>query len=90
MLAGVSAKSTSHLGRLRLPLELVDLPLLSDGLTMHGVLEPFDHGFEVGKALLEVLETPGYGQIRLAGIGRNARWLSAQTKLTRHASKHSS
>jgi hypothetical protein len=90
VLAGVSAKRTSHLGRLRLLLELVDLPLLSDGLTMHGVLEPFDHCFEVGKSFLEVLETPGYGQIRLAVTGRDACWLSAQPKLTRHTSKRSS
>ena len=51
MFSGVSAKSASYLGWLRPPLELIDLPLMSDRLTVHRVLEPFDHRFKVAEGV---------------------------------------
>jgi hypothetical protein len=87
MLPGIFAKSASYLGWLRLPLELIDLPLLSDRLTVHGVLEPFDHGFKVPESFLDLLETPSYRRVLSAVIGRDARWLSAWAELNDHAFK---
>jgi hypothetical protein len=60
VLPGISAKSASYLGWLHDPLELIDLPPLSDRLAVHGVLEPFDHGLEVPKAFLQVLHALRY------------------------------
>jgi hypothetical protein len=72
MLPGISAKSASYLGWLRIPLEPIDLPRLSDRLSVHGVLKPFDHGLEVPKAFLQVLETLLYRRVPPAGIRRGA------------------
>jgi hypothetical protein len=88
MLPGISAKSASYLGWLRVLLELIDLPPLSDRLTVHGVLEPFDHGFKVPKAFLQVLKTLRYPRVLSAGIGRDARRLSARAELNHHSFKH--
>lgn len=85
MLPGISAKSASHLGRLRLPLELIDLAPLSNGLAVHGVLEPFDHGLEVRNAFLQVLETLRCGRVSPAGIGRSAGRPSARAESGHHA-----
>jgi hypothetical protein len=67
MFSGVSAKSPSYLGWLRLPLELIDLPPMPDRLTVHRVLEPFDHRFKVPKASFHILETLQYGRVLAAG-----------------------
>jgi hypothetical protein len=85
VLARILAKSASYLGWLGLPLELIDLPPLSNRLTVHGVLEPFDHGFKVRNASLQVLETLRYRLVPSGGIGRDARWLSARAELNHHA-----
>jgi hypothetical protein len=79
------AESASHLGWLRLLLELIDLPSLPGRLTVYGVLESFDHGFEVLEALLQGLE------MRLvlgAGIGSDARFLIALVELIHRAFEH--
>jgi hypothetical protein len=73
VLPGISAKSASDLRWIRLPLKLIELPALPNGLTMHGVLESFDHGLEVPEAVLEALETLRYRRIPPAGLGRGAR-----------------
>ena len=67
MLPCVFAKGASYLGGLRLPLELIDLPSLPDRLTVHSVLEPFDHRFKVLEAYFHVLETLQYGRVLAAG-----------------------
>jgi hypothetical protein len=72
MLPGIAAESSSHRAWLRLLMEPIDRPRLSDRLTMHCVLEPFDHGFKVSKALLQVLETLRYRWVLSAVIGRGA------------------
>jgi hypothetical protein len=72
VLPRIFAKSASYLGWLRLLLELIDLPRLSYRLTVHGVLEPFDHGFKVSESFLHVLETLRYRRVLSAG-GRDAR-----------------
>jgi hypothetical protein len=77
------AKSASHLGWLRFLLELVDLVSVPDRLTVHGVLEPFDHGFKVLKALLQNLETRPV--LVAAGIGSDARFLAPRAELNHHA-----
>jgi hypothetical protein len=77
-------KSLSYLGRLRFPLELVDLPLISDRLAVNGVLEPFGHRFEMPKAILQILDTLRHRQV-LSGSGRSAGWLSARAQSNRDA-----
>jgi hypothetical protein len=74
MLPGISAKRASHLGWLRILLEPIDLPRLSDRLTVHGVLESFDHRFKVPNAFLQVLKTLRSRRVLPAGIGRDPRW----------------
>ncbi len=86
MLPGVLAKSASDFGRLRLLLELIDLPSLPGRLTVDGVLEPFDHGLEVLRALLQNLETRPV--LLAAGIGSDARFLAARAELNHHAFEH--
>jgi hypothetical protein len=88
MLPGISAKSAPYLGWLRVLLEPIDLPPLSDRLTVHGVLEPFGHGFKVPKAFLQVLKTLRYRRVLSAGIGRDARRLSARAELNHHTFMH--
>jgi hypothetical protein len=87
MLPGISAKSAPYLGWLCVPLELIDVPLLSDRLTVHGILEPFGHGFKVSKAFLQVLETLRYRRDLSAGAGRDAGSLSARAELDHDAFK---
>jgi hypothetical protein len=72
MLPGISAESASHRGWLPLLLEPIDRLRLSDRLTMHCVLEPFDHGFKVSKAFLQALKTLRYRRVLSAAIGRGA------------------
>jgi hypothetical protein len=86
MLPGIPAESAPYLGRLRLLLELVDLASLSDRLTVNGVLEPFDHGFEVLDAFLHALETRRV--LVAAGSGGDARLLSARAESNRDAFEH--
>jgi hypothetical protein len=88
VLPGVSAKSPSDLGRLSLPLELVDFPSLANRLTVHGVLKPFDHGLEVPEACLQALDTLRYRPMPPTGIGRDTRGLSAWAKSNHHAFEH--
>jgi len=66
-------------------LELIDLPRLSDRLTVHGVLEPFDHGFKVRKAFLQALEPLHHRRILPGAIRRGAGWLSARAELNHDA-----
>jgi hypothetical protein len=75
----VSAESASYRGWLRLLLELIDLPSLPGRLTVYGVLETFDHGFEVLEAVLQNLETRPVPAI--VGIGGEARFRSARAEL---------
>jgi hypothetical protein len=84
----VLAKSTPHLGRLRFPLELIDLPTLPDRLTVHRVLKPFDHGFNMPKAFLQVLELLRYRWVLSAVVVWNARWRCTYAKSSRHTFKH--
>jgi hypothetical protein len=86
MLPRVLAKGASDLGRLRLLLELIDLPPLPHRLTVHGVLEPFDHGFKVLNAFRQDLKTRPV--LVAAGIGGKSRFLSARAKLNHHAFEH--
>jgi hypothetical protein len=79
---------TSYLSWLRVPLELIDFPPLSDRLTVHGVLEPFDQRFKAPKAFLDDLKTLRYRRVLSAGIGRDARCLSARAELNHHPFKH--
>jgi hypothetical protein len=83
VLSGVPSKGASYRSRLRLLLEIFDLLFLPRRLTVDGVLEPFDHGFEVLEALLQDLETR---RVRvMAGMGSDARFLSARAELSRYA-----
>jgi hypothetical protein len=82
----VLAESASYLGWLRLPLELIDLPSLPSRLTVYGVLESFDHGFEVLEAFLQNLETRPV--LVMVGIGGEARFRSARAELNDQAFKH--
>jgi hypothetical protein len=81
VLPSISAESASYLGRLGLPLELIDLPPLPDRLAVHGVLEPFDHGFEVPEASLQCFKTLQNRCVRLPFLGTDARPLSAPARL---------
>ena len=85
MLPRVSAKSASYLTWLHVLLKLIDLPFLPDRLTVHCVLEAFDHGFKVLKAFFQGLKTLRYRRFLSVGIGRDARWLSTQAELNHHA-----
>jgi hypothetical protein len=86
MLAGIFAKSPSDLGRLRFLLELFDLAPQPDRLTVHSVLEPFDHGLDVLEAFLQVLDT--HPVLVAAGIGTDARFVSARAESNRDAFEH--
>jgi hypothetical protein len=86
MLPGILAESASYLGWLRPPLEVLDLPFPPDRLTVHGVLEPFDHGLELLEAFLQDLETRRV--LLAAGIGSDARFLAARAELNHHAFEH--
>jgi hypothetical protein len=88
MLPRVSAKSASYLTWLHVLLKLIDLPFLPDRLTVHCVLEAFDHGFEMLEAFLQGLKTLRYRRVLLAGVGRDARWLSTQAESNHHAFKY--
>jgi hypothetical protein len=57
VLPGIASESASQLCRLHLPLQLLDISSLPNGLTVHRVLEPFEHRFEVIDASLDHLET---------------------------------
>jgi hypothetical protein len=81
VLPGISAKSAPYLGRLHLPLELIDLPSLPDRLAVHRVLEPFDHGFEVSEASLQCFKALQNRCVRLPFLGTDARPLSAPARL---------
>jgi hypothetical protein len=72
MLPGILAKSASYLPWFRPLLKLIDLLPLPNRLTVHRVLEPFDHRFEVLKAFLDDVETLRHRRLLLAGIGRGA------------------
>ena len=80
VIPGILAKSASYLGRLRLPLELIDRPPLPDRLAVDGVLEPFDHGFKVPEAPLQGFQALGNRCVRMPCVGA-ARRLSAQARL---------
>ena len=82
----VLAESASHLGRLRLLLELVDLVCLSDRLNVHAVLEPLHHGFEVLEALLQNLEARPV--LVLLGIGSGARSRLTRAESNNQALEH--
>jgi hypothetical protein len=84
MVPRVSAKSASYLTWLHVLLKLIDLPFLPDRLTVHCVLEAFDHGFKVLEAFFQGRETLRYRRVLSVGIGRDAR-LSAQAELNHHA-----
>ena len=86
MLACVLDESAAYLGRLRFPLELVDLASLPDRLTVHGVLESFDHGLEVLEAFLQDLKPRPV--LVLVGIGSEARFPSARAELNNQAFEH--
>jgi len=88
MLPGIPAQGTPYLRRFDLSLEPIDLPLVSDRLTVHRVLEPFDHGLEVPEACLQALDTLRYRLIPSTGIGRATRGLSAWAKSSHHAFEH--
>jgi hypothetical protein len=79
VLPRVLAKRAAYLGRLRLPLELIDRPFLPDRLTVHCVLEPFDHRFEMLDAFLQDLDTR---RVLSPGIGGDARWRPAPAEST--------
>jgi len=86
MLPCVLAECASYLGWVRLPLELIDLPILPGRLTVYGVLESFDHGLEVLEAFLQDLETRRV--LVLVGIGSEARFRSTRAELNHHAFEH--
>jgi hypothetical protein len=56
VLPGISLESPSHLGWLGILLKLIDLLSLPNRLTVHCVLEAFDHRLEVRQACLDKLE----------------------------------
>jgi hypothetical protein len=83
VLSGVPSKGASYRSRLRLLLEIFDLSFLPRRLTVDGVLETFDHGFEVLEALLQDLEMR---RVRvMARMGSDARFLSARAELNHYA-----
>jgi hypothetical protein len=47
VLPGVSGKGTSYLGRFHFLLKLIDLVSRPNGFPVNGILEPFDHGFQM-------------------------------------------
>jgi hypothetical protein len=88
MLPRISPESAPDLGRLRVPLELIDLPPLPDRLAVHGILEPFDHGLEMRKTFLHALETLHYRRILSAGTGGSAGRPSTRADLGHDALEH--
>jgi hypothetical protein len=62
VLPGISAKSTSHCGWVRLLFQLLDLLPLADRLAMHRVLKPFDHCFKMLEAYFNGVETLRYAR----------------------------